>query len=72
VALKHHNPLRKFVVLGSPRRCILWAWDMSAVTIHRKLMQVNSNDANTLATGCQIMQHICMWQGKCDGWQSGW
>jgi len=37
---------------------ILWAWDMSAVISYRKLMEVNSNDANTQATGCQIMQHL--------------
>jgi hypothetical protein len=40
---------------------------MSAVITHQKLMEVNSNDANTKATGCQKMQHICIWQEKCDG-----
>jgi hypothetical protein len=27
-------------------------------------MEVNSNDANAQATGCQIVQHICIWQGS--------
>jgi hypothetical protein len=31
---------------------------MSAVISHQKLMEVNSNDANTQATGWQIMQHF--------------